>query len=91
MSLSGVDSFAVFGGIGIGLVWGWLVALVIRRMRSPLLTLFSMGFASLLLAIEVRWLLGEMEMMIAGGAALFSFAIHTILLYGWSKHLNIHH
>lgn len=88
MFVSDVKHIAVFGGIGIGLVWGWLVALSVGRIR--LVTLLSIGLASLFLVIEVIWLLGFIEMIAAVSASLLSFTICAVWRLRLQEHLNNH-
>jgi hypothetical protein len=49
----------VLGGLGIGIVWGWLlVAVAAHAYNRPIATGLGLGLASVLLAGGIDWLAG---------------------------------
>jgi len=50
---------SVLGGVGLGLVWGWLIAMLMRPApANPLWRALALGLASLLLAAVIYALAG---------------------------------
>lgn len=75
---------AVLGGVGVGLVWGWLVAMVVRpasAARAP--SIFLAAFATLLLVAGIYSLAGLPAALglvcAAGVAALTGIAVRSEL------------
>ena len=75
---------AVLGGVGLGLVWGWLVAMVARPAPAkPLASALMLGFASLVLVAGIYGLAGLPAVLgllgAAGVAVLMGIAVRTEL------------
>jgi len=66
----------LLGSIGVGLVWGWLIAPVPGSGRKRILTVFLLGVATALLLAEVVWLAGWRSAAFVLGAAGIAFLIH---------------
>jgi hypothetical protein len=78
MHFSDLSNMAVWGAAGLGLVWGWIAALPVGRTRRKLVTPAVVGLASVLVAVEVMFMLGAKAAAIAAGAALLSFGFHAV-------------
>ncbi len=74
---SGFPFLSLIGGAGAGLVWGWLVGLLIGRVRRRLLTPCLVLLASIPLGVEVWWFLGLSPLAWAVGAGVLAFSLHA--------------
>lgn len=79
-----METRAIFGGIGIGLVWGWLIGLLSARIRFRLLNLLWISIASLLLVAEVGWFLGVAGVILTLTAFILSLTSHIL----WRRQLR---
>ena len=72
------------GGIGLGLVWGWLSGKFDSQVDRPYTVWVSLFIATLMLAAEVYWLAGMR------GAIYFLFATLASLFFHtqWRKELR---
>jgi F0F1-type ATP synthase assembly protein I len=69
------------GIVGLGAVWGWLIAQRTGASRHPGSSLLAITLATLLLAAQVLWLADVwMVMPLLGGAGL-SFLAHFLWVF----------
>jgi hypothetical protein len=66
----------LLGSIGVGMVWGWLLAGVSGSGRKPILNVLLLSVATTLLLAEVLWLAGWRSAVFLLGAAGMAFLIH---------------
>jgi energy-converting hydrogenase Eha subunit E len=67
------------GGVGIGLVWGWLIILVGSNRtaaRRPIVNILAFGLATLLVALQLLWLAEVKTLIFFAAAVAFAFIIH---------------
>lgn len=64
------------GSVGVGLVWGWLIAGVSGSGRKPILNVLLLFVATALLLTEVLWLAGWRSVAFVFSAAVIAFLIH---------------
>jgi hypothetical protein len=66
------------GSIGMGLVWGWLLALIWREVpgKRPLRHILASLLATVLIGILFIWLTDWIYLLIFVGTAVFSFILH---------------
>ena len=70
----------VLGGIGIGIVWGWLlVDVAAPAMNQPVATGLALGVASILLAAAVYGLAGWAALLALVAAALVGALIRIAI------------
>ncbi len=75
---------SALGAVGLGLVWGWLMAWLIgQALRSPR-TAFVLGIATLLLAAEVLFLAGMLALVFSLGM----MALALVLSLAWQHRLR---
>ncbi len=75
---------SVLGAIGLGLVWGWLMAWLIgQALRSPR-TIVVLGVATLLLATEVLFLAGRLALVLS----LSMVVLALVLSLAWQHRLR---
>jgi hypothetical protein len=75
----------VLGAVGLGLVWGWLIAWLIgQACRSPR-TIFALSVATLLLAVEVLFLAGSLAVVFSLGMVVLSLVLSLAWQYGLRK------
>ncbi len=67
------------GSLGIGSVWGWLVARFSHRLRKPIITFLSVLLATMVIASQVMWLLDRTRLLFFFGSVIVSFLVHM----GW--------
>lgn len=60
----------VLGGLGIGVVWGWLLIVVAGPSNRPTAAVLALGFASILLATSVYALAGWTALVGLGAATV---------------------
>jgi hypothetical protein len=79
---------ASLGGIGLGLVWGWLLALVSGRERSlrPYLSYLWLALATLLVALQVLLLTNWDRLVVA--CFLGALACGVFVHLGWREDLS---
>lgn len=68
-----------FGGLGMGLVWGWLLILVGSNRtasRRPILDFLALGLATLLIALQQLWLANVKTLIFFVIATAFAFVMH---------------
>ena len=75
---------AVLGGVGLGLVWGWLMGGVVAKVRLSPLTTLALSVATLLLAIEVLLLAGWLVLALLLIMAALSIGLH----FAWRHELR---
>lgn len=72
------------GGVGFGLVWGWLMGSLEGRgqrlLRRGLLT----GAATVIISAEIFWLANGPAIFFFLGSALIALLLHT----GWRRNLH---
>lgn len=73
-----------FGGIGLGLVWGWLSGKFDNQVDRPYTVWLSLLIATVLLSAEVYWLAGTRGAICFLFATLASCFVHT----QWRKELR---
>src|SRR5260370_39826759 len=66
----------LLGSVGVGLVWGWLIAGVSGSGRKPILNVLLLSVATALILAEVLWLAGWRSDAFLLGAAGIAFLIH---------------
>jgi hypothetical protein len=72
------------GSIGVGLVWGWLIASAPSSVRKPILNVLLLSVATALILAEVLWLAGWRSAAFVFGAAGIAFLMHR----GWRRVLH---
>lgn len=77
------------GGVGIGLVWGWLAGVVLGmgETRRPIASAVSLALATAALAAEVWWLVGERGLVPFLLAAPFGLALVSGLRWSLRRRL----
>ncbi len=75
-------SFA--GGMGIGLVWGWLIGSLEGRIKNPRLTIPVVIIAILVVSLEIFWFLSWSVTVLFWVSLLSTLAIHLF----WRKRLR---
>ena len=67
------------GGIGMGLVWGWLAGIVLAagEVRGPIAGAVWLAVAAAALAAEVAWLAGERPLVAFLLAAPLGLLLHS--------------
>lgn len=71
----------LLGSIGVGLVWGWLIAGFSGSGRKPVLNILVLSVATTVILAEVVWLAGWRSAAFFLGAAGIAFLIHR----GWKR------
>lgn len=71
------------GGVGFGLVWGWLMGSLEGYVQRPLRAGALLGAATLLLSAEIFWLASGLTIALFLGAALIALLLHV----GWRRNL----
>lgn len=71
------------GGVGLGLMWGWLIGIVGNRPRRPLLAGLALTGATLLLALEVLLLTQWIVLALFLGATGLAWVLHIL----WRREL----
>jgi hypothetical protein len=69
---------AVFGGIGVGLVWGWLIGKLDGKFLRPTSNGLVIGIITSLLGFEILFLVNMMAIMLFIVATIFALSIHII-------------
>lgn len=68
----------VAGMVGLGAVWGWLIAQRTGASRHPRGNLLAIFLATLLLTAQVLWLADRWMVMLLLGGAGFSFLAYFL-------------
>jgi NhaP-type Na+/H+ or K+/H+ antiporter len=74
------------GGIGLGLVWGWLLGSLEGRVSRPLRSVLFLSIATLLLGVEVLVFADVSKVLLFLGSATLSL----LLRIGWQHELRRH-
>ncbi|MGB9181083.1 MAG: hypothetical protein WCB68_17760 [Pyrinomonadaceae bacterium] len=72
------------GGVGFGLVWGWLMGSLEGHTERPLRRGLIVGAATLLISAEIFWLANGFTIALFLGAALIALLLHV----GWRRNLR---
>jgi hypothetical protein len=72
------------GGVGFGLVWGWLSASLTARERLTIRLIIAVFLATLILAGLLWWASGWRGLAFFLGMGLLSFLLHA----GWRHQLR---
>lgn len=73
---------AILGSLGVGLMWGWLVGLVLPRSPGAWV---AVALATVALGAEVHGFLGDRALVWAGAAMIMSAMSHG-LWKRWLRH-----
>jgi positive regulator of sigma E activity len=65
------------GSTGLGLVWGWLIGSLKRRVYRLRKTIPLVLLATMVISAQVLWFLDWVRLLFFFGAALFAFFIHV--------------
>jgi hypothetical protein len=68
-----------FGGVGMGLVWGWLLILVGSNTtpgRRPIRNIIALGLATVIFILQLLWLADGKTLIFFLAATTFSFLMH---------------
>lgn len=72
------DIMAISGSLGIGLVWGWLVATRLRGLHRPIHSWFRVFAASAVVAASVELFSGWISVFVCAVAATLAAGAHAI-------------
>jgi len=72
------------GGIGLGLVWGWLLVVVLEPDRKRFISFCKIAAATTLVAVEVAAMEGSQSLLLFMGAMVFAALLHL----AWVRELK---
>lgn len=78
----GLPHFGILGTLGtmgLGLVWGWLIGSLMRRVHRPWKTILSVLLATMVVSAQVLWLMDSARLLYFYGATLIGWVIHIEL------------
>lgn len=77
---------AIFGSLGLGLVWGWLIGMLDYRLHKSVLTFLAVLLSSIIIAAQIIWFLDLIRLSFFIGAVLVAFIIQI----GWRSKMIRH-